>query len=56
MGYLRRTLNYLEIISLYDPTYMMSMAYHMAISVKTPRIDCGCSLEKDSTELIFMNL
>ena len=34
---------------------MISMADHVAISVKTPMIDIGCSLEKQLTELIYMN-
>ena len=35
---------------------MMSMTYPIAIGVETPRIDRGCSLEKDFIELIRMNL
>ena len=31
------------------------MADHVTIGVETPRIDSGCSLEKDFTELIRMN-
>ena len=34
---------------------MMSMADLVAIGVETPRIDSGCSLEKEFTELIRMN-
>ena len=34
---------------------MMSMADPAAIGVETPRIDSGCSLEKELTELIRMN-
>ena len=55
MGYLRRTSNYLERITLYNPTHMMSMANPIAIGVETPRIDSGCSLEKEFTELICIN-
>ena len=55
MRYLRRTLNYPERITLYDLTHMMSMADPMAIGVETPRIDSGCSLEKEVIELIHMN-
>ena len=55
MGYLRRTSNYLERIALSNLTHMMSMADHIAIGVKTLRIDSGCSLEKEFTELIRMN-
>ena len=49
MGYSRRTSNYLERISLYNLTHMMSMANPIAISVETLRIDSGCSLEKEFT-------
>ena len=55
MGYSRRTLNYPERITLFDLTYMMSVADPMDISVETPRIDSRCSLEKEFTELICMN-
>ena len=54
-GYLRGTSNYLERITLSDPTHMISMADHVAIGVETLRIDSGCSLEKNFTELICMN-
>ena len=55
MGYSRRTLNYPERIVLSNPTHMISMADPIAISVETLRIDSGCSLEKEFTELIRMN-
>ena len=55
MGYSRRTSNYPEIIVLSNPTHMMSMADPVAISVETLRINSGCSLEKEFTELICMN-
>ena len=55
MGYLRRTLNYLEIIELSNPNHMISMADSIAIGVETVRIDSGCSLEKEFSELILMN-
>ena len=55
MGYLRRTLNYLEIITLSHPTYMMSMVDHVAIGVETLRIDSGYSLEKEFIQLFYMN-
>ena len=55
MGYLRRTLSYLERIGLSDPTHMMSMADLVAINVETLRIDSGCSLEKEFIELICIN-
>ena len=55
MGYLRTTSNYPERITLSNPSHMMSMADPIAIGVETPRIDSGCSLEKEFTELIRMN-
>ena len=55
MGYSRGTSNYLEKITLYDPTHMISMADLVAIGVETLRIDSGCSLEKEFTELICIN-
>ena len=54
MGYSRRTSNYPERIPLSDSTHMMSMADHVAICLKTIRIDSGCSLKKEFTELIRM--
>ena len=55
MGYSRRTSNYLERITLSNSTHMMSMADPIAIGVETLRIDSGCSLGKEFTELIRMN-
>ena len=55
MGYSRRTSNYRERIILSNPTHMMSMVDLIAIGVETLRIDNGCSLEKEFTELIHMN-
>ena len=55
MGYSRRTSNYPERIVLSNPSHMMSMVNTIAISVETVRIDSGCSLEKEFTELIHMN-
>ena len=52
MGYLRRRSNYLKRMTLSDPAQMMSIADHVAIVVETLRIDSGCSLEKEFTELI----
>ena len=46
---------YLKIISLSDPTHMMSMHDVVAISVETLRINSGCSLDKELIELIPMN-
>ena len=55
MGYSRRTSNYPERITLSNPTHMMSMTDPIANGVETLRIDSGCSLEKQFTELIHMN-
>ena len=55
IGYSRGTSNYLERITLSDPTHMMSMADHVVIGVETLRIDSWCSLEKEFTKLICMN-
>ena len=55
MGYSIKTSNYLERITLSNPSHMMSMADPIAIGVETLRIDSGCSLEKEFTELIHMN-
>ena len=55
MGYSRRTSNYPERRTLPYQTHMMSMADPKAIGVKTLRLDSGCSLEKEFTELIRMN-
>ena len=55
MRYSRRTLNYFERITLSYPTHMMSMDDLVAISVETPRIHSGYSLETEFTELIHMN-
>ena len=48
MRYSIRTSNYLERITIFDLTHMMSMANHVDIDVKTPRIDSECSLDKSS--------
>ena len=55
MGYLRRTSNYPKRIVLSNPSHMMSMADPKALGLETLRIDSGCSLEKEFTELIRMN-
>ena len=49
------TLTYLEGKTLFDLTYMLSIIDPIAINVETPKIDNGCSLEKEFTELIYMN-
>ena len=53
--YSRRTLNYMERITLSDPTYMMNMVDHIVINVETLKIDNRYSLEKQFIELIYMN-
>ena len=55
MGYSRRTSNYPERIALSNPSHMMTMAHPIAIGVERLRIDSGCSLEKEFSELIRMN-
>ena len=55
MRYSRRTSNYLERITLSNPSHMMSMNDPIAIGVETLRIDTGCYLEKEFTELIRVN-
>ena len=55
MKYSRRTSKYSQRIALFDRTHVMSIADLVAIGVETPRIDSGCSLEKEFTELIGMN-
>ena len=55
MRYSRRKSNYLERIAIYEMSHMMCMADLVAIGVETPRIDSGCSSEKEFIELICMN-
>ena len=55
MGYSRRTSHYPERIALSNPSHMMSIADPIAICVETLRIDSGCSLENEITELIRIN-
>ena len=55
MGYSTRTSNYPERSALSNPSHMMSMADPIAIGVEILRIDSGCSLEKEFTELICIN-
>ena len=55
MGHSRRISNFLERITLFDPTHMMSMTDLVAIDVETPKIDSGCSFNKEFTKLIYMN-
>ena len=55
MGYSRRTSNYPERIALSNLTHMVSITDLVAIAVERPRIDSGCSLEKEFTELISVN-
>ena len=51
-----RTPNYPKRITLSDTTHLMSMTNRVAIGVETLMIDSGCSLEKEFTELVQMNL
>ena len=39
----------------FDLTYVMSMTNPVAIGVETPKINNGCSLEKEFTKLILVN-
>ena len=55
MGYSRKISNYPERITLSNLTHMMTMVDPIAIGLETLRIDSGCSLEKEFTELIRMN-
>ena len=55
MRHLRRTSNYPERIALSNSIHMMSMVDLVAIVAKTLMIDSGCSLDKEFTELIYMN-
>ena len=55
MGYSRNTSNYLERITLSNPTHMISIDDLVAIGGETLMIDSGCSMEKEFTELIRMN-
>ena len=55
MRYSRRTSNYPKRIIISNPSHMMSMVDSVAIGVEKLRIDSGCSLEKEFTELIHMN-
>ena len=48
-------MKYLERITLFDLTHMMSMVDLVAIGEKIPRTDSGCFLEKEFIKLIFMN-
>ena len=53
--YLMIISNYPERITLSNLTRIMSMVDIVAIDVETPRIDNGCSLEKEFKEFISMN-
>ena len=55
MGYLRRTSNYLERITLSNETHMMIVADLIATGVETLKIDSGCSLDKEFSEMICMH-
>ena len=55
-GYPRMTSKYFVRISLFNLTHMMSVANHVIIEMETPKIDNGSFLEKEFTQLIYMNL
>ena len=55
MGYSKRTSNYPERMTLFDPTHMMSIVDLMVINVETLNIDSECSLDKEFVKLICMN-
>ena len=55
MGYLRRTSNYSKILELFDLAHIIKITDLVVISVETLRIDSGCSLKKESTQLIHIN-
>ena len=55
VGCSRRTSNYVKIIRLSDWTHMMRKANLIAIDLETPRINSGCSLVKEFSELIHLN-
>ena len=50
------TLNNLKRITISNPTLVTSVGDIVAIDVKTPRKDSGCSLDKQFIGLIRMNL
>ena len=56
VGYSRRVSNYQEIITLSDPTHTMNMIGPISINVEILRIDSGCSLEKEFTKWIHINI
>ena len=56
MGYSRRASNFTERIVIPNLAHIMSMDGLIAIGVETLRIDSGCSLEKEFTELIRIYL
>ena len=55
VGYSKRILNYMERITLYNLTHMMSMVIPVTISMEILMINSECFLEKEFTELICMN-
>ena len=54
-GIYKKDIKWSKKLTLSYSTHMISMVNPMAIIVETPRIDSGCSLEKEFTELIRMN-
>ena len=55
MGYSRRTLNYLERITVFDWIHMLSMADFVTIGAETPMIDYEFFLEEELIDMILMN-
>ena len=52
----RKITKYLEKLVLYDPTHMNGIVDPMIHSTETSKIEGRCSLEKEFTKLICMNL
>ena len=56
MGYSIRISNNPERITLFDLTHMINMTDPVTIGLETKRIDNGCSLDKEFTELIHLTV
>ena len=52
---MRRTSKYLQRIELFNITHMISIRDLVTIGIVTPRIDKGCTLEKEFAKLILIN-
>ena len=55
MWVLKKEIELCKKITLLDLTHMMSMSDLVAIIVETPRIDSGCSFEKEFIQLFHLN-